>query len=53
MPNPFAYAELHSQNPDAAQAFYRQLLDWRVTQSETPNGVYIERSIPARASRAA
>jgi len=42
MPNPFAYAELHTQNPDAAKTFYRQLLDWRITDSETPAGVYTE-----------
>src|SRR4051794_6887566 len=42
MSNPFAYAELHTQNPEAAQTFYRQLFDWRVTESQTPNGVYVE-----------
>ena len=42
MPNPFVYAELHTQNPDAAKTFYRQLFDWRITDSETPPGVYTE-----------
>ncbi len=42
MPNPFAYAELHTQNPSAAKDFYRRLLDWKMTDATTPGGSYTE-----------
>ena len=42
MSNPFVYAELHTQNPEAAKDFYRRLLDWRMTDTPTPQGVYTE-----------
>jgi predicted enzyme related to lactoylglutathione lyase len=42
MPNPFSYAELHTQDPKAAKTFYRQLLDWKMTDHENPQGTYTE-----------
>jgi len=40
MTHPFTYAELHSQDAAAATSFYRQLFDWKVSQSDTPAGAY-------------
>jgi hypothetical protein len=42
MSNPFTYAELQTQDPAAAKAFYRQLFDWKVEDHATPAGVYTE-----------
>lgn len=42
MSNPFSYAELHTQDPKAAKAFYRQLFDWKLKDHENPQGVYTE-----------
>ena len=42
MANPFSYVELHTQNPDKATSFYRQLFDWKVKTSDTPMGPYTE-----------
>jgi predicted enzyme related to lactoylglutathione lyase len=42
MSNPFTYAELHTQNPTAAKAFYGQLLDWKMSDHENPKGTYTE-----------
>jgi predicted enzyme related to lactoylglutathione lyase len=42
MPNPFRYAELHTQDPTAAKAFYRQLFDWKMKDHENPKGTYTE-----------
>jgi predicted enzyme related to lactoylglutathione lyase len=42
MANPFAYVELHTQNPSKATEFYRHLFDWKVTTAETPGGSYTE-----------
>jgi predicted enzyme related to lactoylglutathione lyase len=42
MSNPFRYAELHTQDPAAAKAFYRQLFDWKLQDHENPNGTYTE-----------
>ena len=57
MSNPFAYAELHTQDPESAKDFYRRLLDWRMTDNPTPKGVYTEidpgEGIPAGLKRAA
>ena len=40
MPHPFTYAELHTDDPPAATAFYRALFDWKVSETETPKGPY-------------
>ena len=40
MANPFAYVELHTQDPEKATEFYRRLFDWKVTTSPTPGGPY-------------
>jgi predicted enzyme related to lactoylglutathione lyase len=42
MSNPFSYAELHTQNPAAAKAFYGALFDWKLSDHENPNGTYTE-----------
>lgn len=42
MSNPFAYAQLHTQNPNAAKDFYRRLLDWKMTDVATPLGAYTD-----------
>lgn len=42
MSNPFTYAELHTQDPKAAKSFYRELFDWKMKDSESPNGTYTE-----------
>jgi hypothetical protein len=42
MPNPFTYAELHTQDPKAAKTFYRQLFDWKMEDHENPKGTYTE-----------
>jgi predicted enzyme related to lactoylglutathione lyase len=45
MSNPFSYAELHTQNPAAAKAFYRELFDWKMADHANPGvpeGVYTE-----------
>jgi predicted enzyme related to lactoylglutathione lyase len=42
MANPFSYHELHTEQPDKAKAFYRQLFDWQVKDLETPMGAYTE-----------
>jgi uncharacterized protein len=42
MSNPFTYAELHTQDPAAAKAFYGQLFDWKVEDHPMPGGAYTE-----------
>jgi predicted enzyme related to lactoylglutathione lyase len=42
MSNPFTYAELHTQDPGVAKAFYRKLFDWKVEDHATPKGEYTE-----------
>jgi hypothetical protein len=42
MSNPFTYAELHTQDPTAAKAFYGRLFDWKVEDHENPQGTYTE-----------
>jgi predicted enzyme related to lactoylglutathione lyase len=42
MSNPFSYAELHTQDPAAAKAFYRQLFDWKLHDHENADGTYTE-----------
>ena len=42
MPHPFAYVELHSQDPRKATDFYKKLFDWKTSASETPGGTYTE-----------
>ncbi|HXU65460.1 MAG TPA: VOC family protein, partial [Polyangia bacterium] len=38
MSNPFAYAELHTDAPAAAKAFYAQLLSWRMEDAPKSDG---------------
>jgi uncharacterized protein len=40
MAHPITYAELHSEDTAAASSFYRQLFDWKVSESATPSGPY-------------
>ena len=40
MANPFAYAELHTQDAGVAKEFYRKLFDWKTSDSDTPMGPY-------------
>jgi predicted enzyme related to lactoylglutathione lyase len=42
MSNPFAYAELHTDAPAAAKAFYSQLLSWRMEDAPKSEGRYTE-----------
>lgn len=42
MSNPFAYAELHTDAPAAAKAFYAQLLTWRMEDAPKSDGRYTE-----------
>ena len=42
MSNPFAYAELHTDAPAAAKAFYAQLLSWRMEDAPKSEGRYTE-----------
>lgn len=42
MSNPFAYAELHTDAPAAAKAFYGQLLSWRIEDAPQSEGRYTE-----------
>jgi len=42
MSNPFTYAELHTQDPAAAKAFYGRLFDWKMEDHENPQGTYTE-----------
>jgi predicted enzyme related to lactoylglutathione lyase len=42
MSNPFSYAELHTQDPSAAKAFYSQLFDWKMQDHPNSNGTYTE-----------
>jgi predicted enzyme related to lactoylglutathione lyase len=42
MSNPFAYAELHTDAPAAAKAFYAQLLSWRMEDAPKSDGKYTE-----------
>jgi predicted enzyme related to lactoylglutathione lyase len=42
MSNPFTYAELHTQDPEAAKSFYRQLFDWKMDDHENPQGTYTD-----------
>lgn len=42
MPNPFAYAELHTTEPGTTREFYRSLFDWGLETKETPMGPYTE-----------
>jgi len=42
MSNPFSYAELHTQDPTAAKAFYGQLFDWKMHDHTSPKGTYTE-----------
>jgi len=42
MSNPFAYAELHTDAPAAAKAFYSQLLSWRMQDAPKSEGRYTE-----------
>lgn len=42
MSNPFAYAELHTDAPAAAKAFYAQLLSWRMEDAPKSEGKYTE-----------
>jgi len=41
MTHPFAYAELHCEDPAATADFYRELFDWKATTTETPVGPYV------------
>ncbi len=40
MPNPFAYAELHTSQPESIRSFYGSLFDWELTEEETQMGPY-------------
>ena len=40
MPNPFAYAELHTTDAGRAKEFYRKLFDWKLEDAPTPGGNY-------------
>lgn len=40
MPNPFAYAELHTNQPESTRDFYGNLFDWDLTVEETQMGPY-------------
>jgi uncharacterized protein len=42
MSNPFAYAELHTDAPAAAKAFYSQLLSWGMEDAPKSEGRYTE-----------
>ena len=42
MSNPFVYAELHTEAPAAAKAFYAQLLSWRMEDAPKSDGRYTE-----------
>lgn len=42
MSNPFAYAELHTDAPAAAKAFYAQLLSWHLEDAPKSEGKYTE-----------
>jgi uncharacterized protein len=42
MSNPFAYAELHTDAPAAAKAFYGQLLSWQMEDAPKSDGRYTE-----------
>jgi predicted enzyme related to lactoylglutathione lyase len=42
MSNPFTYAELHTNAPAAAKAFYAQLLSWRMQDAPKSEGRYTE-----------
>jgi predicted enzyme related to lactoylglutathione lyase len=42
MSNPFTYAELHTQDPEAAKTFYRHLFDWKMEDHDNPKGTYTE-----------
>ncbi len=42
MANPFAYCELHTQNPGQAKDFYGRLFDWKMSDSPSPVGTYTE-----------
>jgi uncharacterized protein len=42
MSNSIDYAELHSQDPRRASAFYAELFGWRTEAKETPMGIYTE-----------
>lgn len=42
MANPFAYAELHTQDTAAAKSFYGRLFDWKMSDAPMPGGSYTE-----------
>jgi predicted enzyme related to lactoylglutathione lyase len=42
MSNPFAYTELHTQDPATAKKFYQHLFDWKMQDEPTPAGVYTD-----------
>jgi predicted enzyme related to lactoylglutathione lyase len=38
--NPVTYAELHTQDPARARAFYTELFGWKGVEEQTPMGPY-------------
>jgi predicted enzyme related to lactoylglutathione lyase len=38
--NPVGYAELHTQDPPRARAFYTELFGWKAEEEQTPMGPY-------------
>jgi predicted enzyme related to lactoylglutathione lyase len=42
MPDPFAYAELHTHDRGGRRDFYRRLFDWRLDDKSLPGGAYGE-----------
>ena len=35
MPNPFVHVELHTQDPEKAKKFYKELFDWQPQPCQT------------------
>jgi hypothetical protein len=38
MSNPYAYVELHTENPQVSKDFYRSLFDWKLSDQKMPDG---------------